>query len=611
MNIEILSRPFTAEQNYFIAGVQDITTTRQNVFTSPYSLAANLDSIQSQLIWAFRSEVLGTSGYSEIFIDLTGDPIITEIQIFNEILTPSVDANLEYNQFYPNGIVGISISDRVDSICNIINTNINLNWKYTAINDSGNKVHIIANNTGTIYNLTAPNFSIITDPPLPLITTGYVAGIDGSRGEKLQNYNYKCFVEVWEVDNVDWLRIGSPSNLTGERKRKLTTLTQNWNSENIFNFDISNFFNVNVEIDTAFTANIFNETYKPKCYYLRYGELFIGGYDPATDLPVDTDSWNIENVNETKRYIGDSELRWYSNGVFPQSILFNEFPRYWLNSEYDNSTTNQYLEVQIIQEPITKLKRREYDPEFISIYAYNDQQYSSQFSLRLKTVWTFVDGSNTTTYNFLTTNLQVNGMYTIDVGLTSISFDSVESTAGLRVLHYVSTIEIDRGLGFTDLSLDFDYKMDLNDEKDNQKRKVYFVNRFGAIEQFEFEGLQEESIRTNYNTYTKSLLNINFNERDRHIKGIIAKVPTRIYKINSGWLSLEQMTFLKSITKSNKAWWLTDFSLSLYFGTLLNFDGLSYEAINILDQDWQVDNKNKLFNLQLTIEVAQNSNLIK
>jgi hypothetical protein len=607
-NINIIGRPFTAELNYFNAGVQDVSTQRQNIFTTPYSVAANLDSIQSQLVWNLNSEVLGTSVKSEIKLDLTTNPTIIQIQIFNEILTESTTSNLEYNQFYNNTF---SIADRINSIVNIINSNINLNWKYIAFNDSNLYVHIVAKNSGTIFNLSGTNFS--TDCP----TVGYVSGVDGSRGEKLQNYNYKCFIEIWEVENVDWNRVGSVTQLSSNTRNKITTLTQNWNTENIFSFDISNFFNVEEPMigeevtGTAITPYNFNIVYKPKCYYLRYGESFIGGYDPSTNLPVDSDSWNITNTNETKRYIGDSELRWISNGVFLQSLLANDYPTYWLNSEYDNSTTNKYLDIKIVQEFSTKLKRREYNPEYISVWIYNDQQYSNQFSLRLKTDWTFIDGSTVTTYNFDTPNLQNNGLYTIDASLTNIFLDNVESSNNNRVLYYTNTIEINRGIGYLSLSKPFNYKIDMNDERDKLRRKIYWINKYGALEQFEFEGFSEESVNTNFNSYTKSLLNTNFIERNRHIKGVIAKVPTKRYKVNSGWLSKSEIESLQSIILSNRCWWIEDFTLSVYFGELITSTSESFEAINVIEQDFKVDNKNRLFNLEVTIEVAQNDNLQK
>jgi hypothetical protein len=604
MNINIVGRPFTAEDYYYNGGIQDVVNVRNNIFTSPYSIATNLDSAWNQLVWSLNSEILGSAQMAELYIDLTGNPAITEIQIFNEILTESATASLGFNEFYNNTF---SISDRVDSIVNIINTNINLNWRYTAINVSGTFVRINAINTGSQYSLIAPNFSMT-----PSLVSGSTLGQDGSRGEKLQNYNYKCFVEIWEVENIDWNRTGSVNLLSGQRRTKITTLNQSWNPDNLFTFDISNLFEIPTDINDL-PIGQFTLTYRPKTYYLRYGESFIGGYDPATDLPTDLDPWDITNTNETKRFIGETELRWLSGGVFEQSVLINSYPRYWLNSQTNttSSSVNDYLEIKPAQNFTKRLKRREYNQDYMSVWFWNDQQYNSVFDLRLRTDFTFVDGTSGSQNTFLTTGLSVGGLYTIDASLTNLGFDSIESFFNNRILFYTNTIEVNRGIGWTVLSTSLEYEIDLNDEKDSTRTNIWWINTFGALEQFSFEGFKQTKLNTKFNTYTKSLLNVDFVERKRHITGIISKQPSKVYTVNSGWMSRDEMEFLTSILKSNKAWWKEPLSVSVYFNEIQNQDSQVYSSINILDSNWLIDNKGQLYNLELTIESAQNENVIK
>ena len=602
-NINIINRPFTAEVNYFSNGILDNTNERQNIFTTPYGIAANLDSCWSQLIWAFNTEVLTISSKSNIVLDFSTNPNITEVQIFNEILTQA-ESNLEFNQFYSD-TSGFTIQERIDSFIECINSNINLNWRYYAY-QTANAVVISAILNGSIYSLTNPNFNITTVGPS--IISSYSPGTDGNRGELLQNFNYKVFVEVWEVENIDWNRIGSVDLLSGQVRTKITTLTQNWNPENRFIFDFSNFFNIETSIQDL--TNNFTLTYKPRCYFLKFGEQFIGGYDPDTDLPIDT-AWNIQNTNITKRYIGNSELRWISGGVFLQALINNNFPQYWLSSQYNTSSTNEYITVIPSDNFYRKLKRREYDAEYISVWVWNDQQYISTYDLRLKTDYRFIDGTSGTNYSHTTNGLSEGGLYTIDAGLSKINFDSIETFYNNRILYYDLTFEINRGMVWESLSDSIQYQIDLNDDLSDQKKKIWWVNSFGCIEQFCFEGFSSQALQTEYETYTKTISNVNFIERDKHINSIIEKIPQVIYKVNSGWLDKNNMTNLQSLLKSNKCWWLNTFQLSIYLTEIQNFDGQSYEAITITDHDWQIDNQNNLYNLQLTIVVAFENNTVR
>jgi len=84
--------------------------------------------------------------------------------------------------------------------------------------------------------------------------------------------------------------------LIGSRNRQfVATLYQSWNNSNQFTYDVSKYLNdLNVtpplyseKNSQDFFFNIERELIGS--YYLIYGEEFIGGYDPNTNLPTDTD----------------------------------------------------------------------------------------------------------------------------------------------------------------------------------------------------------------------------------------------------------------------------------------------------------------------------------
>lgn len=611
-NINITTRPITGRINYFTDGLIDDTTIRNDIFPSEYEdLATSLDPIGNPIIFELASDTIGSAQKSEIYINFTGATSITSITFFDIVFTESVDANLTATQFYNSTF---SIQERIDSLVNAINQNINLNWRYTAFNDNNIFCHIVANQPGSIYSITAPYFSMI-----PNLTTGYVAGADSNRGMLLQNYNYRCFVELFEYDYVEWNRNGFVNDplIASYKKSKLVTLSQPRNTENKFNFDLSKFFDIiKPAINYTSSGTYSNFTYIPdqiKSYYIRFGESFIGGYDPTTDLPIDT-PWNVTNTNETKRYLGLSEIRWCSNGTFKLGILNSIFPNYRISSQSSISDggVNDYQTIKALSDfEGYKLKRRIDEPEYISILVYNDQQDRNLFNLRLCTNYTFVDGTvSLNNYTHETINLSINGMYKIDAGFTNINFNSIESTAGKRVLHYECIVQISYDtINYVNLTEEIKYKIDLNSENASKYKKLWWYNNLGALDSFEFEGLRIETINYNQLEYSKSYKN-NFYERNRHINQPITKLQKKVFTLNSGWLTIDEMAGLKSLLASNLCYSLEKDSTSFYIGQVGVFENTEYVAVNIVDSTWSTNNIDKVFNLEIKIEIAIPENSI-
>jgi len=107
-------------------------------------------------------------------------------------------------------------------------------------------------------------------------------------------------------------------------------------------------------------------------------------------------------------------------------------------------------------------------------------------------------------------------------------------------------------------------------------------------------------------------LNNSIYERNKHIQGIITKNPKRQFVITTGWIDYDTMKYLESMVKSNKVWWLGEYATTAYIGSTI-FQNLSvpeYEAINIVTADLQTDNKTKLYNLSITVEIAIKENSI-
>jgi hypothetical protein len=633
-NINRVNAPFTSLTWYYTGGVLTPIVGR-NPQQIPYLLGDNtqllnsLDPIQTPTIHQLESDPFGAGGKANILLAFAPGGVntsITNLEIFGEIFienqTASPNANLQYNEFF--GIT-YSEADRALSFVNAFNQNTSLNWRYLAtLGLVTGQVLIEALFDGSQYTFDPTHFTV-TPAGIELIQN---PGIDANRGMQLQNYNYKCFVEIWEID-AEWLRVGSSADIPGfasAAKRYITTLEQPWTPDNLFTFDVSKFLFLDKFISdypSVPNTNFVAQTINPNVslpngktpiqgYFLKWGESFQGGYDVSTDLPIETDPWNITNTNYTKTYLGQTEIRWASNGMYNLGILilFNEHPEHWLSSNQikpSGPLTNEYQTILVAQSFIKypKLRRRIYEPEYLSLYVNNDQQTSTNFQLRVRHDWTFINGGTATSYSNLTTNLNGNDLYEANVSLTNINFDGVETAAGFRVLHWDSTVEMARdNINFTDLSKPVRYDMDLNCEEAYQYKKLWWVGEFGTIESFEFEGLQEMSLDYNAEYYRKSFKNALY-ERNTHINSAITKVPTRRFKLNSGWLTADQQKWIESLLKTNQVWWKAEYRLDFYIlGELLPADYNNYEAINIVDSSFNFSNDEKLFNVEVVIEFS-------
>jgi len=633
-NINRVNAPFTGLTWYYSGGVLSVTPGR-NPQQIPYLIGDNrqllnsLDPIQTPTIHQLESDPFGAGGKANLLLAFAPGGVNTSItnleifgQIFTENQTASPNANLQYNEFF-----GITYSEaqRALSFVNAFNNNTSLNWRYLAtLGLIPGQVLIEALFDGSQYTFDPLHFTV-TPAFIELVQN---PGIDANRGMQLQNYNYKCFIEIWEID-AEWLRVGSEADIIGyasAAKRYVTTLEQPWTPDNLFTFDVSKFLFLDKFISDypfSINPNFIAQTINPSVslpngktpiqgYFLRWGESFQGGYDVSTGLPLETDPWNITNTNYNKVYIDQTEIRWASNGMYNLGILilFNEHPEHWLSVNQirpSGPLTNEYQTILVAQSFIRypKLRRRVYEPEYLSIYVNNDQQTTDTFQLRIRNDWTFVNGGTATSYSNLTTNLNGNDLYEANVSLTNIQFDLIESTAGFRVLHWDSTVEMARdNVNFTELSKPIRYDMDLNCEEENKYKKIWWIGEFGTVESFEFEGLQEMDLDYDAEYYRKSFKNALY-ERNTHINSAITKVPKRQFKINSGWLTADQQQWMESILKTNQVWWKAEYRLDFYIlGELTTTDYNNYEAINIVDSSFKFSNDQKLFNVEIVIEFS-------
>jgi hypothetical protein len=736
-----VNSPFTSRTVYYTTtGIADLTPDRNQFITNnntppcddllfqgeSWELLNSLDPIETPTIFQFKSDDTTCSGYvsnvvySEISINLFSNPDITEFELFGEVFTQNNGTwpiSLTDHEFFGPSY---SIQDRLQSIVNLVNGNANLNWRFAAYITTNlpTSVVIRALYPGSQYNFVLGSTIKYNSSTGGSSNFDYtINSQDNNKGMRYQNYGYKMFLEIWEID-IEWLKVGSDAfaDFNTSPKRLITTLEQNWNPSNIFSFDVSKFFSLTKDISLypqipqpifeAYTNQqiVFAPatTKQPiQGYFLRWGESFQGGlsgpvigqieggityngiswelnvttaapgtledgqfivsagsqagatilsqisgivggtgvylvnagpvvapgttfdvYDFNNPIPLEPDPWNITITEWSKVYIDTSEIRWASNGMYNLGILvlFNDHPERWLSVNANQIThlSNDYQTVKVSQDSIRgelegqsgikrvyKLRRRIDEPEYLAIYIHNDTAFSNTFDLRIFTEWTFINGGTATSTTHLTTALSKNDLYEVNVQNSLIQLDAVESASGLRVLYWSHTIQIRRdGINWTDLSEPVWYQLDLNNECDKY-RKIWWIGTEGTTESFEFEGVTSMELNYEADYMTKSFTNQLY-ERQSHIKQAITKVPSRQFILNTGWLTTDQMPFIESLLKTPYVWWLNKYRLDLYFGNgqLLPTNFTNFEAINIVDSSYKIDNVAKLFNVEIVIEYS-------
>jgi len=323
-NIYRVASPFTSRTVYYsqpTPGIVDLSPDRNQFITNnntppcdgilfqgvTWELLNSLDPVETPCVFQFKSDDTTCSGYisntifAEISINLFSTPNITEFEVFGEVFTqnngPWPISLTDHEFFGPS----YNILDRVQSIINLINENTNLNWRFVAYSTptSPTSVIIKALFPGTQYNFnlgTTIKYSSSTGGPTNFDYN--IASFDNNRGMRYQNYGYKMFLEIWEID-LEWLTVGSDAfpEFATAQKRLVTTLEQVWNPSNVFSFDVSKFFNLTKDISLyPQTPNPFFQAYSDQQiffdpnvtkhpiqgYFLRWGEMFQGGFGGPT-----------------------------------------------------------------------------------------------------------------------------------------------------------------------------------------------------------------------------------------------------------------------------------------------------------------------------------------
>lgn len=542
----------------------------------------------------------------------------------------------------------------------LLGTTYNLNLFDTTLNPSGKFNANLTNYDNLNFS---PNYNTFTNYGNQAIGNDNTANTfmfcdANNRGEYLEGNNYGMYLELWVVDedyfNAQWGRVFN----TVPKYKKVVTLTQDWNKSNNFVFEISKYLRPYIKIPFP----RFNQTYLDIAqyqstsvpytespilpYYCIYGEYFNGGLDkPAfiasggsayTPNDVGANGDDIEDTNIKYFFVGRTENRWACRGAYPENINPASNNRYWLAKTSPNGvdieTNDQFIVVNLTNQPNVKLRRRLNAPEYMWFYLQNDEYVSSDRYYRIRYTYFMSDNLTVVTNTITVTPLEVNsGLYMVDLNLyntqqANVDLNFVENDESLRCIRIKAFLEwSENGSNWFAYTAPFYYDIDLNTEYDNvlgqgygdvttTYAKLYWRNPHGVFDQFEFEFREGYQLKTKeglYNSIAKFTYDPNYG-RDQAVINKLEVESELFYVVHSGWVNREHYLWLQELLLTTEAFCANGFYIDSTNGIVYFInDIVRPEAIIITEYEWELNEKDDLFNLKITYKPAFYSNNIK
>lgn len=498
----------------------------------------------------------------------------------------------------------------IDSIVFAINSNSKLSTYFTAkkvdSNNSNYKVLLVISKIkGSEYNLNISNTS----------TTGDVyaffgaIGQDEYRAQKLQKYNYGVYLQLWQPRNnvyyTNYYDVDSEDN-----DKLLITLNQKYNGENEFYFDISSYTKDNlINLPTTGYGGFYFEENAIKPYYIRYGEEFSGGLNLSTTLPDDDDN------KLTRQYeIGKTDLFWVYPAWFETGIRENNFYEYF-QMLFKNGFTNTNQQIKpLTYAPEYKQVRLKTEDEFLYFIFINDFETTKNRRLRLVVDFVFMDGTEVNDIVIYQNELLNNsGLYYCNVSHDILTINSLDSgnisysgKSG-RVLEYTCKIEYDKNDdNWTEITRK---TYEINRQYPQVNHKLYWVNDFSVLDSFDFEGYIRKTIDVDEIEYKKSYDYSLYYQRDRHLNAIAKKPKTTEVTYFTNLINEEHYEYVKNIITSNKIYRRRNYDIiNEQSESITEIDG--FESLNLVDYNYEYNERTKQYRLQVTVVPAFNENVI-
>lgn len=587
-----------ADNNNVTLDAKPVTGTAYITFGGPASLISySVDPADTPLLFRLRALAL-TNPVNRYFFCrvlfsglswVPGDTLTIYGRTFAAARYPAA------GEFFDSAAADLSTV--VDSICVAVNEDPFLGTLYSATRyeqGGGIWLEIVAKQQGTPFNLvigdtitgTIPGF----DAAVALTPT-----YDTNRAQQLQQWGYgfmlKVLVPSQPLNVFDSANIGPGA----ARWYEIASLAKDYGGSPTADFDVSRYVRpyATIPLPDTTTALLQRFPTAAAAYKVQWGEYFRGGLDTSITPHMPALALDNPDFNQTQPIFyrsGESEIRWAAPGAFRLDAVPADYYRWWRSVRNVAPNQNGYSTVPPVTErPASALVRRTMEPSWLYFWLIVDKRNSTYF-VRMRYAITYHDG---------TTGASTSGiMSATDSGLFAMPCTPNLVTAeagGKRVASWTATVEVRRAIPTYVALCSQAFTLDTTTDP-KRYRTFYWENRFGTLDCFTFEGVEQSATDKAQVTYGRGI------SQQRGLNSAVGK--TRVFEsqtltkqaVVSGWVDRAHMDYLAGMLRAR----------NVYIVELVNYYDEAagqqltkrvFTSVVLGSHQWNADDREKLFNL--------------
>jgi hypothetical protein len=630
-NINLIQQPNTSTQVYF-----------RNDGTPDGNINLGLDPVDTPIIFGFESETFTfTNLFSEAIISpyldfstllFYGVPSNCRINIFGVTLTSSTNLNLTNTQFQTINLLQaqnnpIERDNFIMSIVNRINGNSNINWRVEAsrieIISGIPVVYLKTKIPGASYSLSEVgnlniNLTGVTGGPLNpnwIPANALIPSQDSSIGMQLQQFNWRFYIDIRKI-NLPFGRLTLPQN--PQLSTSLGRLEKSWTLENNAQFNVAQYLKGQLEYFNPSLNNDFSQlTLIPNqivAYFIEYGQNINQRRNVNGNFPPLFNQFTqrlIEPINVTNSYpVGKTDVRWATHGVFDLNVQPVPNTPYWLRRD-QSSVFNLRFWDNAPANITRRLSRLPFFPWFESFFYHNNFQFTPTRRLRCRVQNELLTGAQLPIRTIGTeVTISESGIYLIDLSENNGGWPVDENFNGQLLQSRIWMEHFING-NWERWTVDRIYNWDLNRDPRSNYTRIYWRNKLGMISQFDFEGFKSDQFNRDIEEYETPInLSPGINLEDGQRQILITTINQRT-TVNSGWIGVDEFTWLREISESNDVWVIEPIEyVDRRFSDLSLQPVIEWEfkKIIITRFNWEKNNLDKIFNIQVEFELSQQIN---
>lgn len=496
----------------------------------------------------------------------------------------------------------------VDSICTAINEDPYLSSLYSAtreVNGVQVLLDLVAKQPGSAFNLDL-NTNLVSTIPGFANACILTPTTDENRAQQLQQWGYGFMLKVFVPSET--LNFYDTANVLPGQARwvEIASLAKDYGGSPVVDFDVSRYVRpyASIPLPDPFATRMQRFPLAAAAYKVQWGEYFRGGIneDVSPSMPelTLTDA-NFGQTNPIYYRCGESPIRWAAPGAFRLDAIPADYYRWWQSVR---PSLGSYATVlPVTERPATALVRRTTEPSWLYFWLVVDKRGLS-YQVRMSFAVTYHDGTTATTASAANP--------ATDSGLCCLPPTpnlALLEAGGKRVAGWVATVQVRRG-GSTYAPLCSQaFTLDTTTEVPRY-RTFYWENRFGTLDCFTFEGVEQATLDKAQVTYTRGV------SQQRGLNTATGK--TRIFEsqtlpkqtVVSGWVDRPHLDFLAGMLRARNVWIVENVS---YFdeGAGRQLTARAFTSVLLGSHDWKADAREKLFTLSVDWTRAMPENVLQ